>query len=79
MGRFLLRTDFFLAYLQILLAKLRSSKAVCQLETLIFYALVEYILGYPHLTLTISAGFPTIPPKNPETKIKIQQSQNSAS
>ena len=42
MGRFLLRRDFFLAYLQILLAKLRSSKAVCQLEMLIFYALVEY-------------------------------------
>ena len=79
MGRFLLRSDFFLAYLQILLAKFRSSKAVCQLEMLIFYALVEYILGYPHLTLTISAGFPTIPPKNPETKKKIQQSQNSAS
>lgn len=39
----------------------------------------DYILGYPHLTLTISAGFPTIPPKNPETKKKIQQSQNSAS
>ena len=79
MGRFRLRRDFFLAYLEILLAKFRSSKAVCQLEMLIFYALVEYILGYPHLTLTISAGFPTIPPKNPETKTKIQQSQNSAS
>ena len=79
MGRFLLRRDFFLAYPQILLAKFRSSKAVCQLEMLIVYALVEYILGYPHLTLTISAGFPTIPPKNPETKKKIQQSQNSAS
>ena len=73
-----MRKDFFPAHLQILLAKFSSSKAVCQLEMLIFYALVEYILGYPNLTLTISAGFPTIPPKNPETKKKIQQSQNSA-